>query len=159
MSDALRVVLLEDDPLQAEDHADKIRQWHPEGGFDPEVVPTESQFRARLERGDWDGAGQPDAFILDVMVPWAAPSPRMPPPPPDVVDGGYFRAGIRCAQMVRGHFSSEPRPAIALLTVLDRSGIDVPPGTRYFGKEGALNDLKRWLESLRDRSDFRRPGL
>jgi len=149
MSDALRVVLLEDDPHQAEYHADQIRMWDPEGGFNAEVVPTESQFRERLERGDWDGAGQPDAWILDVMVPWATPSPRMPPPPPDVVDGGYFRAGIRCAQMVRVRFRSEPKPAIAFLTVLDRNGLDIPPGTRYFSKKGSLNELKRWLEGLR----------
>lgn len=145
----MRVVLLEDDPRQAEYHSDLIRGWDPNGAIEVEVVATESRFRERLDSGAWEGEARPGAWILDVMVPWETPRPGMKAPPSDVVTGGYFRAGIRCAHLLRKRFPADSRPAIVLLTVLDRRGLEVPPGTRYIAKEGELNDLRRWLDHLR----------
>jgi ActR/RegA family two-component response regulator len=62
-----------------------------------EVFTAEKQFRERLESA---GKFDVDFIILDMMVNWADPSEQVLPAP-ETVEGGHFRSGLRCLQLIR----------------------------------------------------------
>ncbi|MGD0200427.1 MAG: hypothetical protein ABSD27_06715 [Bryobacteraceae bacterium] len=127
MSNELRLLLIEDDHLQAQGIQaglrDQLARDYPSVAFD--VVPTESEFYSRFEQIASAGFA---AAIVDVMLRWADPSPQMPEPPTEVLEGGFFRAGLRC----RGKLATDPRTSslpVVIYTVLEESrlpaGIDI----------------------------------
>jgi hypothetical protein len=142
-----RVVLVEDDHLQSE----YIRDLIESASLEVEPVSTESDFRQGLFGGTWDPPESPTAFVIDVMLRWSNPRHNMPVPPIDVIDGGSFRAGLRCARLIREHFRQPGEvPHIAILTVLNREDLDLERPFQYFSKrDGELYRLRQWLESLK----------
>src|SRR5438132_1486521 len=92
----MRLLLLENDHLQAEQIEKDIKDRF---GLDVTVerITTEYDFRQWLDAVD---RSHPDLAILDVMVPWADPSPKIPPRPQEVVEQGHYRAGLRCANLL-----------------------------------------------------------
>jgi CheY-like chemotaxis protein len=89
------IVIIEDDHLQEELLKGQLERAFP--GARVEALATEQEFRDRLADFRSD---RPDVFVMDVMIRWAFPSPRSAAPPPEVADGGYQRAGFRCAELV-----------------------------------------------------------
>jgi CheY-like chemotaxis protein len=136
MRKKIRILSVEDDPLQAEWIRDTI-----EGaisGAEVECIENEQEFCKRLD----DIAKEPPAVILmDVMLRWTNPAPRINPPPPDVRDGGFYRAGLRCQRLLALRESTKSVPVI-LYTVLDRSDL-----------EGALREPVGQIEFLRKEAD------
>src|SRR5688572_2350067 len=94
------ILVLEDDPLQAETFCDELGGWF--RGVKVEHLESESEFRDWVEEKIVKG-GQPlpDVVVADVMMPWAFPSPEAPLPPEDVRQGGLSRAGVRCLMYFR----------------------------------------------------------
>lgn len=115
---SLYIVILEDDHLQEGPLEEQIRQAFPAARID--TIDTEQEFRGRLDGYRRD---RPDVFVMDVMLRWAYPSPDAEQPPPEVVRGGYQRAGIRCAQLVTGDTALRRVPII-YYTILERSDLD-----------------------------------
>ena len=97
----------------------------------------------------------PDLVIMDVMLRWASPRPGLPAPPDDVVAGGYYRAGLRCARLMLGDGRLRHVPVV-LYTILERNDLErdgqtLPPNATYVGKNSEPDVLSRHIRSrLRD---------
>lgn len=109
----MRILIVEDDYLQAEELAQKITEHFCK--VDAEFVRTEHEFRERLNDLR---RNPPDLFLLDVMLRWTDPIPKMVTPPPEVEVGGPFRAGLRCERLLRESPETRETPVV-LYTVLE----------------------------------------
>ena len=141
------IVVVEDDFLQEGPLEEYLADTFPTARI--ETLTTESEFRERLPGFR---QSKPDIVILDVMLRWAVPSPTMAPPPPDVADGEYFRAGLRCAELMSkdGQLSKVP---VIIYTILERgdlerSGQRLPDTSAYLRKSADLDMLARKIRDL-----------
>jgi CheY-like chemotaxis protein len=112
------ILLVEDDYLQAEWIHDCLRSAFQKLRF--ERIATEQEFYA-LVQGISDD--YPDVIIIDIMLRWADPSRDMAPPPEEVQEGGFYRAGIRCERKLAGRDDMRNIPVI-LYTVLERIDLE-----------------------------------
>ena len=112
------IVVVEDDHLQDGPLQELLRERFPTARI--EALFTERDFRSRLDSYRRD---PPDVVIMDVMMRWANPSPGDPPPPPDVLTGGYRRAGIRCVDLMTREPTLRDVPVI-YYTILERSDLE-----------------------------------
>lgn len=89
-----------------------------------EVIETEADFRMKwLPSVQNTKKQRPDIFVIDVMLRWTDPSPNQPPRPPDVIEGGFMRAGLRCLNLIRQRPSLFNTPVI-FLTTLTKKNLD-----------------------------------
>lgn len=139
-------IVVEDDHLQEGPLAEIL-----ESAFDSATVTTlctESAFREHMRELC---ANVPDLVVLDVMLRWSDPRPGLPAPPDDVLSDGYYRAGLRCAEMMLG----EPRlrgVPVVLYTILEvsdlnRDGRTLPANATYVGKSSDMEVLVRHIRS------------
>jgi DNA-binding NarL/FixJ family response regulator len=142
------IVIVEDDHLQEGPLEEQIRDAFPTAKI--ETVGTEQEFRAHLDGYRRD---RPHVVVMDVMLRWADPSPAAVAPPPEVAQGGYQRAGIRCAQLM----SEDPalrRIPVIYYTILERSDLErdtqQPPegNTTYVRKSTDPEVLVRKIREL-----------
>jgi hypothetical protein len=144
-------VVVEDDHLQEGPLADHLVGTFPDAVV--KTITTEEQFRAHLPAMR---VAVPDLVLMDVMLRWASPRPDMPAPPEDVVTGGYYRAGLRCARLMLDDACLQQVPVV-LYTILEhndleRDGQVLPPNATYIGKNTELEVLSRHLRSrMRER--------
>ena len=144
-------VVVEDDHLQESPLADHLAGMYPDAVV--ETVTTEEQFRAQLPAMS---AAVPDLVLMDVMLRWASPRPGLPTPPEDVVAGGYYRAGLRCARLMLADSRLQHVPVV-LYTILERNDLErdgqtLPPNATYIGKNSELDVLSRHVRSrIRER--------
>jgi CheY-like chemotaxis protein len=143
------IVIVEDDHLQEGPLEEQIRDAFPQARID--TVATEEEFRTRLV--DYRRE-RPSVFVMDVMLRWAYPSPTATRPPPDVAEGGYQRAGIRCAQLLSQDAALRTVPVI-YYTILERSDLErdtrQPPdhrNTMYVRKSTDPETLVRKIREL-----------
>ncbi|MEQ8208255.1 MAG: hypothetical protein RH917_00365 [Lacipirellulaceae bacterium] len=110
----MRILLLEDDPKQAEGITLSITDR-----FDAEVVriATESEFRLAIRK---EFALSADLAVLDVMVRWTDPSLNMPRRPEDVCAEGPPRAGLRCLALLR---EVAPEMPVIAYTILEEDDL------------------------------------
>jgi CheY-like chemotaxis protein len=137
-------VVVEDDHLQEEPLAEHLRSAF--DGARVQTLSTEEEFRTRLPalRADI-----PDLVVMDVMLRWSDPRPDTPEPPEDVLAGGYYRAGLRCAQLMLDDPQLRHVPVV-LYTILERNDLErddqtLPPNATYVGKNVELDVLARHL--------------
>ncbi|MGB8508127.1 MAG: response regulator [Pyrinomonadaceae bacterium] len=136
----MRILVVEDDHLQAEDICPRLREAF--GGCEVDLIKTESEFRLQLEA---IAAAPPDVVVLDMMLRWADPSPDETKAPEDVKLEGYFYAGVRCARLLAERESTKGVPVI-LYTVLEPVDVQqvkerLSPSTRYLRKQSDLTPL------------------
>lgn len=147
-----RVLLVEDDPLQAEAIKQDLAESFP--GLTITRIATESAFRAQLDKIASD---PPHLIILDAMLRWADPSPDMEPPPEEVLREKHYRAGLRCASLLSEYPHLRDTPVI-LHTMLEEEDLEeqqINHGyLRYVGKakttDGLINEVERILRSSLD---------
>lgn len=137
----MRILLLEDDPDQALDIQAEIAHRFP--GAEIEHLYTESDFMARL---DDVVHHPPDGIIMDVMLPWAKPSPNMPPCPESVRSEGQKFAGFRCASRL---WAAGVRVPMIFYTVLRDN--DLMRDRRWAECEAMYVQKKASFDSLVDR--------
>jgi predicted nucleotide-binding protein len=111
----MKILLLEDDHLTAENVADELRRNF--SGCTVEHISTECAFRQRFATF---AMNPPDVFVFDVMVRWTNPSSHMEPIPDEIRNHGPFRAGLRCQNIVAENDVTKSIPVI-LYSVLERS--------------------------------------
>lgn len=146
-----RFVVVEDDHLQEGTLEKQLTSGFTDATV--ETLYTEEEFRTHLPRLR---AAVPDLVVMDVMLRWSFPRPDPPAPPEDVVTGGYYRAGLRCARLLRDDARLRDVPVV-LYTILERSdlerdGQELPPNTTYVGKSFEPDVLVRHIRSrLRNR--------
>lgn len=93
----MRCVLLDDDKDYGTELIKELENRFPQLHDQIELVLTEREFRERLDSPDGFEA---KCFIIDMMIHWTDPSdPELPPA--DEVEGGYYRAGVRCLVLVK----------------------------------------------------------
>ena len=120
----MRILVVEDDPLEAELIRDSLEHAFP--NIVIEVVSTEYGFRSRLDKIT---VKPPDIFIIDVMLRWADPSEQIPEPPKDVTEEGYYRAGLRCQRLLASREETKNKTVI-LYTVLERHDLNLEERSR-----------------------------
>ncbi len=145
-------VVVEDDHLQEGPIADNLAGTFPDATV--EAFATEEQFRAHLPRMR---ETVPDLVVMDVMLRWVSPRPGLPAPPGDVVAGGYYRAGLRCARLMLDDARLRRVPVVLYtileLNDLERDGQALPPNATYVGKNSEPDVLSRHIRArLREHS-------
>lgn len=141
----MKLVLVEDDHLQAERLLNDLRLAFPQATC--ELIKTESEFRNKL---DAFVERPPDAIVMDVMIRWTDPTPDMAPPPKDVKGEDYFRAGVRCAKLLEERGVHSP---IILYTILDAADLkeDLAKVSKiaiHLRKEASSESLVRRIREL-----------
>ncbi len=138
----MKILLVEDDHLQAEEIRHALSEVIPDTTF--ERVDSEYGFRCLV---DDINAPPPDVVIMDVMLRWTHPSAEMPEQPEDVAAEKHYRAGFRCLK-----YLGEKRPAwrinVILFTVLEHFDIQndletLPANVTYLRKEGNYDPFIR----------------
>ena len=100
------VVLVEDDPMAANWVADHLTRV-----FDVQVklIRTELGFREQIEQFRRD---PPQAFVIDMILPWTEPGPVLTRAPREVLTEGNYRAGLRCQRLLAAHEVTRQIPVI-----------------------------------------------
>ena len=109
----MRIVYLEDNPVQAETMLEEFRRSLRIDPQDILRIKTEAEFLSRIDEIRQFG---PDLAVLDVMVIWSNPSPKAPPQSAEAKKDGYFEAGVRCAMALR---QALPELAVILYTIVE----------------------------------------
>ena len=140
-------VVVEDDHLQTGPLEENLKVAFP--GAQVTVLGSEHQFREHLPRLV---ESPPDLVLMDVMLRWSLPSPNAPEPPADVTEGGYYRAGLRCANLLLADERSRTVPVV-LYTILERSDLErdgqgLPDNSSYVGKSSDIEVLLRKVRTL-----------
>ncbi len=87
-----------------------------------QIIETEADFRLKwMPAFTLDRSKKPDIFIIDIMLRWTDPNPEQPPRPPDVIEGGFMRAGLRCLRLIRQHPTLSNVPVIILTTLTKKN--------------------------------------
>jgi CheY-like chemotaxis protein len=142
----MRVVIVEDDYQQAELVTSWLRKAWPR--IEVERIETELEFRKRLPALS---ARPPNVFIIDVMLRWADPSPDMEEPPSEILNEGFYRAGLRCVKLLRQDAGTSRVPVI-LQSALSASALtgllEASPDVVFIEKESEPGRLIRLVGSL-----------
>jgi CheY-like chemotaxis protein len=136
------ILVVEDDHLQQGPLVDEISDAFPNSRV--KSIYTEHEFRKQLTTLRTE---VPDLVIMDVMLRWADPGPNNTEPPQEVVRESFYRAGLRCAEMIAADDALRAVPVI-LYTILEkddleRQGKPLPPNVIYVRKSTDLDVLLR----------------
>lgn len=144
----MRICLLEDDRLHATATTDELRRGH--SSIQVDVIATELEFRRRFGE---IAASSPDAFIIDMMVPWTTPTAdqRDWKPPSDLA-GGMYRAGLRCVDLIEKNTRTRGRP-IVVWSVLSRDDLgsvanQLPTNVLFRSKSTRTKDIFRLIRNM-----------
>ncbi len=138
--------MVEDDHLQKGPISDRLSEAFADAEID--LIDTEERFRERLIQFR---SALPDIIIMDVMLRWASPRPDVQAPQ-DVLEGGYYRAGFRCAELL-GMDPELARVPVVMYTILEKSdlerdGLQFSPTWSYLRKSADLDMLIRRVKDL-----------
>jgi CheY-like chemotaxis protein len=136
----MHILVIEDDHLQVESLSETLKQFFP--GSRVDHINTEFEFRSRI---DDIAKARPDLIVLDMMLRWTDPAEDMPARPDEVVKGKYFRAGLRCDNILSKHEGTKHIPVI-LYTVLEDADLKedldkLRPQTSYVRKDADAEPL------------------
>ena len=143
------IICVEDDHLQFDSISKKIRQAFP--GVTIEGIKTEKDFRDKMA----DFARKPpDVFIIDVMLRWTDPSPKMELAPKEVAEGGFFKAGLRCLQRLVSQEETKNIPVI-FYTVLEKNNLEedlkhIYGKFDFLEKDSDLSSLIQLIRKIKD---------
>lgn len=149
----VRLIVIEDNRHTVSDIVEDVSDLMP-NKVEMRIVGNERAFREQLDAFESD---PPDAFVIDVMLAWDYPRSDPLPPPPDVAQNGFFRAGLRCAQLLDGRPSLKSVPRV-FYTALDKADIESEidrkrrlPLTRVVEKDSGSEYLVRALNQVLSR--------
>lgn len=140
------VLIVEDDKLQYEFIAAALRDMKRVSRV--ARLSTEKEFYDTFEELTAD---KPDVILMDVMLRWTDPAPRMVPPPEEVSREGFYRAGLRCVQRL----AADPRTAdvpVIIYSVLEPEDLSEDftshHRVRFLQKNFDRRELERMLEKV-----------
>src|ERR1051325_11089435 len=97
-----KILIVEDDETMATWLIKAIQQGLADLQPQIEILETESEFVLTwlplFKRG---AKKRPDAIVIDGMLSWTDAAPNQPARPPEVIEGGFARAGLRCYQLIQ----------------------------------------------------------
>jgi CheY-like chemotaxis protein len=137
------VLIVEDDKVQFQSFEKALRESSVISRINR--IRTEKEFNDRFEEIALD---KPDVILMDIMLRWADPEPDLPPPPPEIDNEGFYRAGLRCERLLARDDRTKNIP-IVIYSVLDSGqvGKEIPrrPGVNFLNKTFDLKALERAL--------------
>ena len=111
----MKILIVDDDHLEVNRIAEFFKK-HMDAQI--ESISTESEFVRRLDeiRGM-----KLNVIIMDIMLRWANPGPDLDPTkvPPEVLEEGFYTAGIRCLKRLKARSDTSDVPVI-LYSALDQ---------------------------------------
>ncbi len=109
----MKILLVEDDYIQEQAIVTAIKKKFPD--IQVSTICTELEFREKI---DETLKNPPDMVILDVMIRWTDPGPGLDLEsiPAEVLEGGAYRAGLRCERIWEDRL---PRTPIVFYSVLE----------------------------------------
>lgn len=143
----VKILVVEDDYLQVSYLEVLLRQAIE--GATVESIGTEAEFRQGFEKVAED---PPACILMDVMLPWTIPGIDAAPAPREVREGGFFRAGLRCQELLANDPRTRRIPVI-FYTVLENSDLKLaapqfPEKVRYLRKDSDDLDLIGLIQDL-----------
>jgi CheY-like chemotaxis protein len=114
------VLIVEDDPAQYELIKRQLQTTDLFSDAKISRIVTELQFYDQFEE---TATNKPDLIIMDVMLRWTDAAPDMRLPPSDIAVQGFFRAGVRCEQMLASDERTKEIP-IMIYSVLEKKDIE-----------------------------------
>lgn len=114
------IFIVEDDPVQFDFIEKSLIEEDEFSNLRIKRAPTEQAFRGMMNDFEKD---KPDVILMDVMIRWTDPSPDMPEAPEEVVRDGFYRAGIRCIELLKNNPRTEDIP-ILVHSVLDKENLE-----------------------------------
>jgi len=147
----MRILVVEDDPLQSDSLLKVLKRSFANVRFDP-ILKSEAAFCFAIDQIFSD---PPDIILIDVMLRWTEKRGSDAPVPPALVDEeGYYRAGIRC-QRLAAEFEKKTGKTIpiVLLTILDAGTLRkdtsaLPPHVAHVKKEADPIELIAKIREL-----------
>jgi CheY-like chemotaxis protein len=116
----LKILIVEDDKLQYEFIKSSLERIIKKWELEITRIKTESDFYKQFPA---IALNKPDIIIMDVMLRWADPSLNIPEPPKEVIDKGFYRAGVRCIETLSENDQTKDIPII-IYTVLDHAALE-----------------------------------
>ena len=114
----MRLILVEDDYLQSDLIVSLLKENLPAANI--QLIETELGFREQLAFLE---KNPPDIFLIDIMLRWTDPSPNIQPAPSEVLEEGFYLAGLRCQKLMADSIVLSKTPVI-FYTVLDRIDLE-----------------------------------
>jgi CheY-like chemotaxis protein len=149
----MHILIVEDDPSQSDFIQQSLRQ-EIVTPLQIDLVETESGFLEWLEAGP---TSIPDIIIMDIMLRWADPKPKgkRKQPPKEVLEGNFYRAGIRCG-MKLGEKEQTRKIPLILYSVINKNHLRYDlkkfPKARYLLKDFDAKKMVRAIHSMLPRS-------
>lgn len=137
------ILIVEDDPLQAELMIDAIKADSFLTRARVERFSTEFLFQQRFDDVTND---PPNVITMDIMLRWADASPDVhaDSTPEEVRDKGIFEAGLRCEKMLASNPKTQHIPVI-LYTILSKDdlgeGLPKRDNLLHLSKDSDLSSL------------------
>lgn len=138
----MRILIVEDDHFQAQWIRTHLEKQMPDAVV--QLIKTESAFRSQFEAIT---QAPPSVIVMDVMLRWADPQPpeKMDLPPESIKANGFYRAGLRCAELLQTREETKDVPVI-LYTVLEQGDLNndmkgLPQTVSYVEKGKDLTPL------------------
>jgi len=136
----MKILVVEDDYQQFETIQNELRTAFPRASID--CIDTELDFRSSIDKLS---LSPPDIILMDIMLRWTNPSPKIEKPPPEIATEGYHRAGFRCRGLLDAQETTRRIPVV-LYTVLGKEDIEselsrVPPNVVHIQKDTDLAPL------------------
>lgn len=149
----VRILIIEDDDAMCEWLESAIQREL--AAFLPkiEILETEAEFVLQWLPGFDKGIKlKPDVIVIDIMLRWTNPSPEQPPRPPEVIQGGFLRAGLRCLEKIQNCPDLAKTPLI-LFTSLTEKDLESmggrPQGVEFLPKEDGHVLFKKIRDALK----------
>lgn len=113
----MKILLIEDDYFQAQVIIDELKINFREPLI--EIINSEEEFKKRFHTIQ---ENLPDLVIIDVMLRWYNPSPKVSSRPEELHEEGFHRAGLRCVNLLLSNLETKNMPII-IYSVLNREDI------------------------------------
>lgn len=148
----MTILLVEDDYLQSDLIISQITLALDDVEFI--LLETEFQLRSYIPKLENNPS---DIILLDIMLRWTDPAPDMPSTPDDVLEEGFYTAGLRCQKIISDNIKLKNIP-IVLYSVLDKFDLegklkDSPKNVTHVSKDKdipfLIDHIKRVLQ-IRD---------
>lgn len=144
------ILIVEDDPLQAELMIEAINADALLGKSRVERISTEFLFRQKFEEIVRD---RPDVITIDIMLRWADASPMVTveTTPKEVVEKGIFEAGLRCERLLSKEPQTKHIPIIFYTIVSEEDlgeGLPQRANLLHIPKDSDLSPLIRAIRDV-----------
>jgi len=132
------ILIVEDDKIQADELKNRMERL----GFFVHNIATEVEFRRHMDETDRPAY---TLAVVDMMLRWTDPAPDMEAPPLEIIEEGFYTAGLRCCRKLR-----EKGVRCLIFTALDPAKIPLGRGENFeiVNKSSGYNAIVEKIKQL-----------